>query len=87
MRAARIRAGGVSQAMDALRDQRGLPSNDALVRDLCFGRADADEGPLDTAGSRCPPSSRWRLVSRPTVFTIVVNEDRETARTGRVWLT
>ena len=37
MRAARIRAGGVSQAMDALRDQRGLPSLDALVRDLRFG--------------------------------------------------
>jgi putative ABC transport system permease protein len=37
VRAARIRAGGVSQAMDALRDQRGLPSIDALVRDLRFG--------------------------------------------------
>jgi putative ABC transport system permease protein len=37
MRAARIRAGGVSQAMDALRDQRGLPGIDALVRDLRFG--------------------------------------------------
>jgi hypothetical protein len=37
MRAARIRAGGVSQAMDALRDQRGLPTIDALVRDLRFG--------------------------------------------------
>ena len=36
-RAARIRAGGVPQAMDALRDQRGLPSLDALVRDLRFG--------------------------------------------------
>jgi ABC-type antimicrobial peptide transport system permease subunit len=37
VRAARIRAGGVSQAMDVLRDQRGLPSIDALVRDLRFG--------------------------------------------------
>jgi predicted permease len=37
VRAARIRAGGVSQAMDALRDQRGLPRIDALVRDLRFG--------------------------------------------------
>ncbi len=36
-RAARIRAGGVCQAMDALRDQRGLPGIDALVRDLRFG--------------------------------------------------
>jgi macrolide transport system ATP-binding/permease protein len=37
VRTARIRAGGVSQAMDALRDQRALPSIDALVRDLRFG--------------------------------------------------
>jgi putative ABC transport system permease protein len=37
VRAARIRAGGVSQAMDVLRDQRGLPSIDAIVRDLRFG--------------------------------------------------
>ena len=37
VRAARIRAGGVSQAMDALRDQRGFPTVDALVRDLRFG--------------------------------------------------
>jgi putative ABC transport system permease protein len=37
VRAARIRAGGVSQAMEALRDQRGLPSVDALARDLRFG--------------------------------------------------
>src|SRR5687767_1914877 len=36
-RSARIRAGGVSQTMDALRDQRGLPGIDALVRDLRFG--------------------------------------------------
>src|SRR5688500_10223031 len=37
VRAARIRVGGVPQAMDALRDQRGLPGIDALVRDLRFG--------------------------------------------------
>jgi len=30
-RAARLEAGGVSQAMDALRDQRGLPWIDAAV--------------------------------------------------------
>jgi hypothetical protein len=36
-RAARTRTGGVFQAMDALRDQRGLPSIDSLVRDLNFG--------------------------------------------------
>jgi predicted permease len=33
-RAARVRAGGVSQALDALRDQRGLPWLDALAADL-----------------------------------------------------
>ena len=37
VRVARIRAGGVSQAMDALRDQRGLPGIDDLMRDLRFG--------------------------------------------------
>lgn len=34
MRAARIQAGGASQAMDALRDQRGLPWLDDLTRDV-----------------------------------------------------
>ena len=33
-RTAAIRAGGVAQAMDALRDQRGLPWLDDLVRDV-----------------------------------------------------
>ena len=33
-RAARIVAGGASQAMDALRDQRGLPWVDDLARDV-----------------------------------------------------
>ena len=33
-RAARIEAGGASQAMDALRDQRGLPWLDDLARDV-----------------------------------------------------
>ena len=33
-RTAAVRAGGVAQAMDALRDQRGLPWLDDLVRDL-----------------------------------------------------
>ena len=36
-RAARIRAGGVTQAMDVLRDQRSIPSLDALAADLVFG--------------------------------------------------
>jgi predicted permease len=36
-RRARIRAGAVTQTMDTLRDQRGLPSLDALKSDLVFG--------------------------------------------------
>ena len=36
-RAARIEAGGASQAMDALRDQRGLPWLDDLARDVSHG--------------------------------------------------
>ena len=36
-RAARLRAGGISQAMDALRDQRGLPWLDDLIRDAQHG--------------------------------------------------
>jgi len=36
-RAARFRTGGASQAMDALRDQRGLPALDALASDIVFG--------------------------------------------------
>jgi putative ABC transport system permease protein len=36
-RASRLRAGGVTQAMEAVRDQRGLPSLDALAADVVFG--------------------------------------------------
>ena len=36
-RAARLKAGGTSQAMDALRDQRGVPWLDDLVRDAQHG--------------------------------------------------
>jgi predicted permease len=36
-RAGRVKAGGASQAMDALRDQRGLPWLDELGRDLRYG--------------------------------------------------
>jgi len=36
-REARIRAGGVAQAMEALRDQRGLPWLENLLRDIRFG--------------------------------------------------
>ena len=36
-RAAAIRSGGVAQAMEAMRDQRGLPWLDDLARDLRYG--------------------------------------------------
>ena len=36
-RTARMRAGGIPQAMDALRDQRGFPWIDALASDVVFG--------------------------------------------------
>ena len=36
-RAARLKAGGASQALDALRDQRGLPWLDDLTRDVRHG--------------------------------------------------
>ena len=36
-RRARVRSGGLAQAMDALRDQRGLPWLDALRADVVFG--------------------------------------------------
>jgi predicted permease len=36
-RAAAIRSGGMAQAMEAVRDQRGLPWLDDLVRDLRYG--------------------------------------------------
>src|SRR5881296_430339 len=36
-REARIRAGGVAQAMEAVRDQRGLPWLENLLRDIGFG--------------------------------------------------
>src|SRR4029077_11782405 len=37
VRAARIRAGGIDQAMEALRDQRGLPWLHDLASDLHYG--------------------------------------------------
>src|SRR5207244_6588595 len=37
LRAARIEAGGALQAMDTLRDQRGLPLLDDLARDVSHG--------------------------------------------------
>jgi putative ABC transport system permease protein len=48
-RAARIHAGGTAQAMDALRDQRGLPWLDDLGRDLRHGIRSLRRTPVFTA--------------------------------------
>jgi hypothetical protein len=48
-RAARIEAGGVSQAMEALRDQRGLPWLDDLARDVSHGLRTLRRTPVFTA--------------------------------------
>src|SRR4051812_49964308 len=49
VRAARIEAGGASQAMDALRDQRGLPWLDDLARDVSHGLRTLRRTPVFTA--------------------------------------
>jgi predicted permease len=48
-RAARLEAGGPSQAMDALRDQRGLPWLDDLARDVSHGLRTLRRTPVFTA--------------------------------------
>jgi len=48
-RAARLQAGGMAQAMDALRDQRGLPWLDVLARDVRFGLRTLRRNPVFTA--------------------------------------
>ena len=48
-RAARIEVGGASQAMDALRDQRGLPWLDDLARDVSHGLRTLRRAPVFTA--------------------------------------
>ena len=47
-RAARLKAGGASQAMDALRDQRGVPWLDDLARDLRHGLRMLGRSPVFT---------------------------------------
>jgi putative ABC transport system permease protein len=49
VRAAAIRYGSVAQGMDALRDQRGLPWIDDLVRDLRYGLRALRRNPLFAA--------------------------------------
>ena len=48
-RGARIEAGGALQAMDALRDQRGLPWLDDLARDVSHGLRTLRRTPVFTA--------------------------------------
>ena len=48
-RAARLKAGGASQAMDAVRDQRGLPWVDDLTRDVRHGFRTLGHTPMFTA--------------------------------------
>lgn len=48
-RAARMQVGGVSQAMDAVRDQRGLPWLDDLARDMRHGLRTLRRSPAFTA--------------------------------------
>src|SRR5687767_11358938 len=48
-RAARLKAGGTSQAMDALREQRGLPWLDDLTRDVRHGLRTLRRTPVFTA--------------------------------------
>src|ERR1041384_2241077 len=49
VRAARIEAGSASQAMDTLRDQRGLPWLDDFARDVSHGRRTLRRTPVFTA--------------------------------------
>src|SRR6188474_1046161 len=49
LRAARMEAGGASQAMDTLRDQRGLPWVDDLARDVSHGLRTLRRTPVFTA--------------------------------------
>ena len=49
LRIARVKAGGTSQAMDAMRDQRGLPWLDDLARDMRHGLRTLRLSPVFTA--------------------------------------
>src|SRR5262249_57763176 len=54
VRAARIEAGGASQAMDTLREQRGLPWLDDLARDVSHGLRTLRRTPVFTAVAPLP---------------------------------
>ena len=51
VRAVRLRAGGVTQAMEAVRAQRGLPSLESVLRDVQFGVRQLRRNPSFTAAA------------------------------------
>src|ERR1700745_2306171 len=55
VRAAQVKTGAASQAMDALRDQRGLPWLDDLARDVSHGLRTLRRPPVFTAAGRPSP--------------------------------
>ena len=61
-RTARLQVGGVAQAMEAQRDQRGLPWLEDLARDLRYAWRISQE----ILALRSSRSSRWRLASART---------------------
>jgi hypothetical protein len=67
-RAARIHAGGVAQAMEALRDQRGLPWLDDLARDMRYGLRTLRSSPVFNASM---PRTRPDATRRPMSAVIV----------------
>ena len=58
----RLKAGNLQRAMEALRDQRGLPWLEDMARDLRYGCRMLARN-RDSPSSR---SSRWRSASAPT---------------------
>src|SRR5262249_62045072 len=70
VRAARIEAGGASQAMDTLREQRGLPLLDDLARDVSHGLRTLRRTPVFTAVA---PLTRGLSTGAHTALFSIVN--------------
>src|SRR5438552_6567277 len=68
-RAARLKAGDASQAMDAVRDQRGLPWVDDLARDVRHGFRTLGHTPMFTAIALL--TLALGIGANATIFTIV----------------
>src|SRR5262249_60114476 len=64
VRAAQVKTGAASQAMDALRDQRGLPWLDDLARDVSHGLRTLRRTPVFTAVA-LPPRPLRSAASTP----------------------